>query len=759
MTKSVIFRDYQEQQAGDHNNLQDFTREAIGFVSRDAITATPRFAGFQAIKTGQIQLQVAPGRMYDADGMIYAKRETLTQSLSTYLPITAMRFVTLSVFGQVNDVDVQERDFVVNVETRATDPDSIAMTRSRDAVLVFTPGAESAEPLPAAPPANHVPIAHVLLDTTQIVSIAMLTENEVASTEGLDRRTDDLEEFRSALEPRLLGLAAQIAKLEKAISEKGDAVDVSSIYYDLALVKEAVEMPEVAVDYGADRFLDYGSSDKTNALNLGWNARIEEGIRFPWANVSVKEMKLFSANDPNAKVTDGFVLPAYTDELKLAVSDLYQSLGIAQYGFQTHDLVKKEMSRQVIRYGQTFTACTNSSWWNGVQWVNQQQLIFQRGGETFQIEAGSPIPTQLGGTTYGTVRYDQIWIDTVSETYWDIVTTDIRINGAMVAQTFLVPNDMWATKLGFYLAEKAAQENIFLTIAEITAGVPDLSKVIAHQTINAADLVAGQWIRPSIKPTFLVGGKRYAILLTSNANNKIGMAFGQSYVDGTFFYSTDSAWFQGDLTKDMMFEVWGARFNAPQVTIELEAWNLDGGIKAVMANMDAVAPKSTELVFEVQPNGSGEWIPFRPETDAFALTPPLVRARLRFVGSRDMMPGLRLTGSELTLARPAVAFTHVSTMRSLGTASNDITVRAIVESFNDTPHDFSCELWKAGSPMVKVNPTTTSVKTMDADAGRYEYTFKFVPGGAITQFALVFKGATNSAGNTFHVAQRVYYSK
>ena len=756
--KSTIFRDYQEQQAADHNNLQDFLREGLGFVSQDAITLNPRYAGFTAAKTGQTQLTVQPGRMYANDGTIYAKRETLVQSLSTYLPLTAMRYVRLSVFGQVNDVDIQERDFIVDVATRQTDPDSVAMTRSRDAVLVLTGGSESAEPLPPASIAGYVAIADVLLDTTQIVSVTMLTDNEVASTESLDGRTDLLEEFRKQLEPRLLAIASDIAALKAQTNQSAAQTDMRQVYQDLALLKATDGIPQESVDYAADRFLDDTMTDGANALNLGYSARIEEGIRFPWANMSVKALNIFSQNDPNASINNGFLLPAFTSEVKLSVSTYYASLGIAQYGFQTFDMVKKEMSRTVIRYGQTYTACTNSSWWFAASNYDPITRIFQRDGETFQVEEGSVIPTQFGGTVYGTVRYQQIWVDTINVSYWDKVTTNIQISGAQVAQSFLVANDMWATRLGFYLAEKASNDAINLTVCEITAGVPDLSKVISHQVIDTTGLQSGQWVRASIVPTFLSGGKKYGLVLTSNANHKIGMASGQQYIDGTFFYSTDGSYYLGDLTKDMMFEVWGAKFNAPQVTIELEAWNLDGGIKAIMVNMDSIIPASTDLVFEVQPNGAGEWIPLQAGEDAFASTPPLVRARLRFSGTRDMMPGLKLTNSELTLGRPATAFTHVSTMRTLSPTSKDITVELDVEAFNPTPHTIACEIW-AGSPLAKINAASTTTETVDANNGRYKYTFHFTPVANLASFAIVSKGTTNSAGDTYHVAQRIDFEK
>lgn len=750
MQKNVIFRDYQEQQAQDHNDIQTYARAAFDSLVNDAVTATRRFAGFNAVKTAQTEVQIAAGRFYDANGAVYARATTLTQSMTAYLPAVAKRIVSITAHGAETETDVEERDFLVDVETGRTEPDAVATTRSRDAVLSLALGTESADPQPPAISTGHVEVARIALDATQVVSVTMMTDNMVASTEGLDGRADALEAFRALIEPRVAALSSDLAAIAEQLKKKSTQFDMSRIYEDIARVKEATEIPDTASDYGADRFLTPDESDAEDAQQFGYDAMIMEGVRFPHANVDEFELDIFSANDPNAALSNGLLLPAYSDVLKMAIDTYHSDLGIAQYGFQEHTLVQRDIARQRIRYGGNFTYCTNSQWWrSGV--YDPATHIFRKDGETFEVLDN---PDTHGGFTHW-VRVRQFWTDEWTEHYWDLTTTDHNVTGAQVAQSFLNANDIWLTKVGFYLTVKAANEAVFLSVCEVVNGLPDTTKLIAHVTVPHGDLAAGAWTRVSIPPTFLKGGKRYALLVTSNANHKIGMAYGQEYLDGTFFYSTDGAYYQGDLTKDMMLELWGARFAASQVVIELEALNLDGGIRDIDILAGMIVPESTAAIFEVQPGGSGAWIALRKESlGALTGAPPLMRFRVRFDGTRDMQAGIKLTGSRCTVSRPKTAFTHISTEQTTAGPTDEIHVKLLLEDFSDTPHDVGCRLhissgWETADTIV--------TEELNAADGRYRRHYTFNLGAPVSAFTIEITGSTNSAANTFHVSERVHY--
>jgi hypothetical protein len=156
MEKRVIFRDYQEQQAQDHTDLQAFTRSTFDHLITDVVTKTRRYAGFTVSKTAQAEIQIIPGRFYDVFGAMYHRDTTVVQSVLTYLPAVAQRKLLISVYGVENETDVEERDFLVDVDTGRTEPQAVSTSSSRDAVIAISQGAESADPQPPRPCASRI---------------------------------------------------------------------------------------------------------------------------------------------------------------------------------------------------------------------------------------------------------------------------------------------------------------------------------------------------------------------------------------------------------------------------------------------------------------------------------------------------------------------------------------------------------------------------------------------------------------------------
>lgn len=751
MERQVILRDYQEQQSADHNNIQAFARQSIDHIVDDVVTKANRYAGFVVTKSAQAEVTVAPGRFFQAGGAVFNRSGSHSQNMVQYLAAASKRIIAVSVYGQENETDVTERDFLVNVETGETEPNAVAMTRARDAVLAFTPGSESADPQNPPVASSNAVIAYVLVDTIQVVSVTMVEANRVASTENLDVRARSLEAFRAATEPRITSLAADLAALANLLALMGRSSDLAQIYQDLAHVKEMLGRPDDAADYGANHYLTTAESDVDNTALLGYDAKVEEGIRFADANQDISEIDVFSANDPNAALANGLLLPAYTDLLKMRIAPYHSDLGIAQYGFQTFDMRELTISRTRIRYGEPFTMCTNNAWFFSGRY-DPVTNIFSRNGEQFEVLDGNL------AINHTAVRLRQLWTDSYNETYWYAVVINHTITGAQVAQSFLVSNDYWLTKLGLFFTAKAANENVFLTICEVTNGVPDLQKAILHQTIPHAAMLENDWTRVSVKPTFLKAGKRYAVVLTSNANHRVGMASGQSFLEGTFFYSTDGAFFQGDLTKDLMLEFYGARFNSPQVSIELDPINLDGGIRAIDILAGMVRPESTDLVFEIK-TPSGDWTALRPETlDALTGAPPLFQFRARFVGTRDMMPGLQITGSRVYVSRPKTAFKHVSVLRTLNGASNNIYRKVLLEEFLEVPHDYVAKIYVGTTELTATAVTEEVLPDLPNVKNRVQRTYRFQPATPTASFREIDIGSTNSPANVYHVSESVYWS-
>jgi hypothetical protein len=166
-------------------------------------------------------------------------------------------------------------------------------------------------------------------------------------------------------------------------------------------------------------------------------------------------------------------------------------------------------------------------------------------------------------------------------------------------------------------------------------------------------------------------------------------------------------------------------------------------------------PESCALIFEVRLSGTNEWQPLTADNaGVLASAPALAQFRARFVGTRDMQAGIKLTGSRVHVSRPKTAFKHVSEPIDVP-STTAITLKAVLEGFDDTPHDLSAKLRIGGADEIA---DTVVTKLLDNDRKRYERTWTFTP-PATTQFIIVFDGLTNSAQNTFHIAERSFYSE
>ena len=135
--------------------------------------------------------------------------------------------------------------------------------------------------------------------------------------------------------------------------------------------------------------------------------------------------------------------------------------------------------------------------------------------------------------------------------------------------------------------------------------------------------------------------------------------------------------------------------------------------------------------------------------------PALAQFRARFVGTLDMQPALALTGSRVHVSRPKTALKHVSTPINLVTASQHIHVLETLENFDETPHDHAIAL-RVGA--ATVTATTVTTKLTDADAKRYEREAVFDLGATTSSFRVVTTASTTSPQNTFHVAERDFYT-
>lgn len=740
MDRQVIIRDFQEVPASDFMAIQDFAQAGVDDLIRYAIHDGQAYAGFAASSTGVFEITIAPG-IYLSAGKMYVSRAALVRDLVEYQPVANKVAVAIVTWGSTVDQDPAYRDYVVNLETEETEARQVNMERARVANIGTIGGVESGDPQYPNIPLDRIAVAYVILSPTGIEEIIANTASDLSSVRRNDQRLDTMEAWKDEAEPRIATIATDVANLSNGQQGRVTIEDLFSVAGDVARLKEAFGLPDTYADYGADRFLN---DDESDTANLNFLAKVEEGIRFAPENKLVSELALFSSINPYVTLTNGLLLPKFTSKLRLSVSGYVGEQSITQYTQTSFNITRKMMSRQRTRWGQIYYYCTNSAWWRAGTY-DPVTGIFTREGETFQVLSGDVSRNHQG------IRLKQFWVDTYEEPYWDVTTQTYTLNGAQVAQTFLNSQAGWLTGVDLYFTRRGTSGNVHLTLCELTpSGTPDLANAIQQVTVDFLNLKqypAATTV--SFTPTYLTAGKRYAIVLTTQGDHYIGMADGGSYLAGTFFYSTDGAYFAGDITKDMMFGLRFAKFTNSRVAVDLQPLNLNGGIAGIDILAEMVTPDACGLTFQVQLTGG--WVPVSEVSpNALVGLPPLLPLQAVFQGTPDLHAGLFLTGSQVTVERPRTTFKHISTSRILASASNSVRISWELGNWNAANHAFSAILKTAGG-----DEAADIVEDTPLPDNRLRRVMTFNLAAPVASFEIEATGTTTTALDVFHVEERV----
>lgn len=758
MERQVIFRDRQEFQAADMENLQSFVDQSLQHLIGDAITGERMYVGLTVTSPSSTEIQVSAGRLWDGgEGKVYRKDQAETISVFSHLPVSDERWLAVAVIGQEVEIDIQPRDFLVDLQSGQTEPRAVAMERQRQVVIHLTPGIESSAPQKPEPPTGYTLIAYVRLSTSGVQEI------EQAENRQLMRLFETFQQARSNAE-QLAHIAPLIASITTELSNLGNQllalqgqVDVSELAADVALLKDRLDLPDDYTSYGGDLFLDPEESDTENTE---FYARVEEGIRMPWAGETEQQPALFNPYASEVKNLDGLILPDFEEVVRLRVAGKSGELAIGQYTYETHEMRQGTRTRVRIRYGPTREVCTNGVGWRqgGYDFVKN---VFEGPAHGFQELARYGYHK---GHHWKRIR--EYWRDTYQETYWYVETTTHTISGSQIAETFMAPSSGWITGINLYLTKPAENGIVYLHLMEAALGMPNKERCFAAAEVAPAGLKT--YPQPTYfrfaQPVYVTAGERYAFTVTTAGNHKLATVHGTRLSSGTLFHSTDGAYYQGDFTRDIMFDLVYADFKSARTTVELAPLSLSGGIADLDLLMEATIPEATELIIEYQKSGDSAWYPVAEGTaDQLLGLPALLHLRATFVGSRECMPGLALPGSRFRASRPATSFRHISKPRSLGAPSEDIEVILDLEAWDGDKHTCTCKLLSGGNEYLPDSTSdqarTYTVNGQQIPALRRTFNFKPEPGSGISEYQIQIEGSTTTALQCFHVAKRMDIAK
>jgi len=354
------------------------------------------------------------------------------------------------------------------------------------------------------------------------------------------------------------------------------------------------------------------------------------------------------------------------------------------------------------------------------------------------------------------------------EPYWDRVTTTTTLNGQQVAQTFLNSQDGWLSQVGLYFSRKAASGDVTVLVCETAFGMPDLQRVISRTTVPVASILTGSVsggaglpslveTKVPITPTYLVAGRRYALVLVTTGDHYVAMTnTDNGVVQGTFFVSTDGAFFAGNLIDDLKMRLYFAQFERSRLSVELAPLQLAGGILDLDILNEGITPPACRTDFEVQVNGA--WVPLdaAPNGPNLSGLPAILPLRATLTGTTDLMPGFSLPGSQVIVSRPKTAFTWVSEDKTLGSATTSIKIITDLQSYDETKHDCSVSL-RTGSTLATTE-TADVVEDETLANGTLRRTSVFNIASA-SKYQVRIVGSTTTAADLFLVSELIEFAQ
>jgi hypothetical protein len=187
--------------------------------------------------------------------------------------------------------------------------------------------------------------------------------------------------------------------------------------------------------------------------------------------------------------------------------------------------------------------------------------------------------------------------------------------------------------------------------------------------------------------------------------------------------------------------------------INLQSLQLAGGIGAVDVLAEAIVPAATDLNFAIN-SGSGGWKKFEQDFSALSGSDNLLQFRVEMTGTTDLMPGISLTNSQVTLSKAAaLAFHHISKPITTGGPVSSVKISARLNNYVEVHHNCNISLHYGATN--NTSPVTTEMLSDDTTTIMRTSVFTTT---SITSFVIKIDGATDGVGDNFFVSERIAYA-
>lgn len=724
MTKIVQFNEAEIAEPVDFNNIGVYAREADQGIVGGAIAYPHHHGRFTITQDSGSQLTVTPG-LFFKDDKVYSADGPLEVNLQQYLPVVTgdEKWVGLLVRGE-SEVATSSRLVETDVDTEET---VLQMVPKTDRLYITITVANSI----AAPPPNDYPsiasdqccLAFVRLTTAGIAEIQPGETWRIKTLYEVEGRVTHLEGDMTDIRQRTAQLETDIAWLASQMRLSPRPEIVEMMKRNIAQLNRKVDVPEEARAYWYDPGLVDDYWDHTHADFL---CRINEGIRFQYAQIVDNRMELLNSDDENLKITDDLVLPVWTEVTRISVEGNDGYKDISQKTHTVTDAIQHTASGTSISYGPTVTVCENTNEWSKIAKVHPGQTFNVNGTEyvssgltkNTNIAAGhltSPAQWNADPQSEGHKNYDvkQVKRQTWTKTYWTYITKTVGVNGSIYSQSFLNAQQMIMTSIDLYFTRVGGDGEVHLFLCELGSnGQPQFTNVIASTTVTQDDLALG-WVKFPFTPTLLDAGMRYAWYTVTVGNHAIATVKDNKYAQGSLFWSSDGIWSQGDPLYDFAFRINAAKFASTRTVIDFSPLECPSGMSEIQLLYRGWAPPGTSLTWEIKPTGTTEWKLLEPTDDV--TSNPLyslpIQASLRatFIGTTDLMPAIILDETARSAGmRMRSDAKFVSEEIDFGLTTTSVTVQTIVDSFDPDHNTFTNKIM-VGSTVYTPDATTIVV--------------------------------------------------
>lgn len=681
--RRVPIRARQYSNATDMANIGVFAVGADDALGRDIVGPDVAWTEMTVIEESSSSVRVNFGRVWRA-GKFYGDPDAASEvvSLITVLPTSTKKIVTIIGTGAEVDAAILPRQFK-NTETGVKEPQSVATEILRKVSFDYVAGAEAAVPQAPTLDPSYVPIANITLGTSGIEAIDLLTDYQLPTTQGLNARLLSIEAFRSTIGSRVETLASDLSTLRGSFG----ALNVPAFRQGLrrlAELEDRLGIDDAGLLTGYDRFLTDAESDIDH---VDYAARVEEGVRAPYAATAVKTPALLNPTEPRVKTVSGWTLPAHQHVKRLDIWGQAVSVNVASYQYANTSFTIYPGAKRRRRYGPSMVVAGTSDFWqSAVYGLNYLSKTFAVAGETWQLTD----EWQEGGVTY--YRVAQYWDDQIR--YWNgyKALTPTAANGYMVGQTFLNAQAGWMTQIGLRFGKVDPAYGVNVYVCRAPNGEPDATQIVATGAIVAGEAVASEGDpQPGIEnkvtltPVFLEAGERYAVILVTGGDYAVACRSDNALSNGAFFIGDGAAW-TADLGKDMAMRLYFAEFDAAYTAVQLQTVTLSGGITDLDAISTEHVPDGCELYWQVRFDGVWRRLEKVTGTHPLAAAPQTLELQLVMVGTREIMPAIRLADTELHLCRAGSGFTHLSEIRDAGAAASSVRVEFDLVGWDAAKH-------------------------------------------------------------------------